>query len=84
MKIFKRSFWWRHEKFITITRDLHWIEIEEVTSFLWWKIKEETREVYLPNMKELKSENLLVIAEAYKELHETVLSLQQGGHLNGK
>lgn len=79
MRIVDSWFWgiFKRKKLVTISRDLRWIEIEEITTFFKWTIREDFREVYLPNLKEVKQENLRVIAEAYTELHEVARKLQE-------
>jgi hypothetical protein len=68
----------KKETFVFITRNLEHIELVETTTlFGRWTIKEETREVYLPNLKTLDPEKLRVIAEAYEELHETTRRLKK-------
>jgi hypothetical protein len=68
------------ETFVFISRNLEHIEIVETKKlFGRWTIKEVTREVYLPQIKHIEKnrENLVVIADAYTELHEATRRLKK-------
>jgi hypothetical protein len=67
----------KRETFVFISRNLEHIEIVETTTlFGKWTVREETREVYLPNLKTMDKEKLRVIADAYTELHEAARRLK--------
>lgn len=66
----------KQETIIFITRNLEHIEIIQTTKlFGFWIIKEEVREVYLPNTRQTDSEKLKVIADVYFELREIAYKL---------
>jgi hypothetical protein len=67
------------ETFVFISRNLEHIEIVETKKlFGRFIIREEIREVYLPHIKDIEKnrEKLVVIADAYTELHETARRLR--------
>jgi hypothetical protein len=68
----------KRETLVFIDRNLEHIELVETTTLLGFlNVKEETREVFLPNLKTIDPEKLRVIAEAYSELHETARRLKR-------
>jgi hypothetical protein len=60
----------KKEIYIFISRKIDHIEIQEVTTLFGKKVKEETREVFLPDLKITEQGKLRVIVEAYTEIHE--------------
>jgi hypothetical protein len=68
----------KKETFVFISRNLEHIEITETTTlFGRWTVREDTREVYLPNLKTIDPNKLRVIAEAYMELTEVSRRLRK-------
>lgn len=62
---------------VIISNSLQHIEIFESFKVLGVTVKENNREVYLPRLENIEKENLLVIAQAYEELHGTAKDLRR-------
>lgn len=68
----------KKETLVFFSRQLDHIEIVETTTlFGFWHVKDVTREVYIPAIKEVEKGQLQVIADAYLELHESLLILKE-------
>lgn len=68
----------KKETLVFIDRHIEHIEIVETTTlFGFWNVKEETREVFLPNVKITEKGKLRVIVEAMLELQETAKKLKE-------
>jgi hypothetical protein len=71
----------KKEKEVFISRKFDHIEIVETTTlFGRWKVKEEVREVFLPDLKITEQGKIRVIVEAYTELHSVITELRKGGN----
>jgi hypothetical protein len=71
----------KKEKLVFISKRIDHIEIVETTTlFGKWVIKEETREVFLPDLKITEQGKIRVIVEAYTELHSVITELRKGGN----
>jgi hypothetical protein len=68
----------KKETEIFISKKLNHIEIFVTTTlFGRWVVKEDHREVFLPDLKTLEQGKLRVICEAYLELHEIAEKLKE-------
>jgi hypothetical protein len=71
---------WKRETEVFLSKRFDHIEIWSTTTVLGrWKIREEVKEVFLPDIKTLEQAKLRVIAEAYTELHSIITELRNGG-----
>jgi hypothetical protein len=70
---------WKRETDVFFSKRFDHIEIWETTTFFGWKVHEEMKEVYLPDLKTLDQAKLRVIAEVYTELHSVITQLRDGG-----
>lgn len=70
----------KRETIVFLSKNLDHVEIiQTITLFGFWNVKEETREVFLPDVKITEQGKLRVIADAYKEMHEVITELRKGG-----
>lgn len=68
----------KRETYIFVSKKVDHIELNEITTlFGKWKVKEEVREVFLPDLKLMEQGKLRVICEAYTELHELARRLSR-------
>lgn len=72
----------KRETVVFFSKKYDHIEIIETTTlFGFWKVKEVNREVYLPDVKITEQGKLRVIADAFKELHDFITELRNGGNI---
>ncbi|MEH7116943.1 hypothetical protein V7128_05880 [Neobacillus vireti] len=70
----------KKETFIFVSKKLDHVELNEITTlFGRFKVKEEVREIFLPNLKITEQGKLQVLVEVYMELHELARRLRKYG-----
>jgi hypothetical protein len=67
----------KRETEVFISKKIDHIELVETTTLFGFKIKEDAREVFLPNVKITEQGKLRVIAEVYTELHNIAKQLKE-------